>query len=581
MKKLALFLVLFAIIVSGCNQQQTEISVLPERAEGSEQFVENGGPGVTEATYTDNNGKAWNIASNKVTVPIQEDCEEPDVALEPDVPLILPQDSLIPTTVAVTTYQNQLFVATAEKPEVRTKTDVFIPKSPPKIRLEKSTDQDVLCCNDQLTFRIKYTNDGGDDAYNIKITDLVPENVEYLEDSVGTEPFIGDIYIDRNFEDRAKQITWLIEGPVPPGAEGEVYFTVTCKRKRPKLTCVVCIDPETIVVGDTAVVVCNVLNTGDGVATGAKLILSLPPEFEYIENPAQRELEFDLGEIAPQQTVTKEFSVKMTGNGKLEEIISTIVIDNGEGCQCGLPPTASLAIQKTGPYQLKNAKPMVHTIVVRNTSSTVAATECVLVDTLPEGVRFEEASNEGQYDEANSTVTWNLGTMAPGASETRTVTVIPMRSGNFTDHAQVTCAEGITVKDDATTIVQGQAAMHISKYDSDDPVAVGDTTTYTIEVRNEGFEDATGVILENEIPELTEFVSASAEDPYTKKAIAFKTEGQKVIFEKIPLLSSGDKVIFNVTVRVTAKGQLLNRTSLRYDQFARTLIVEEPTSTYE
>ncbi|WP_372368968.1 hypothetical protein [Candidatus Uabimicrobium sp. HlEnr_7] len=581
MNKLAIFLVLFAIIISGCNQQQAEISVLPERVEGSEEFVENGGPGITEATYTDEQGKAWNIASNKVSVPIQEDCEEPDVALEQDVPLLLPQENLVATTVAVTTYQNQLFVATTEKPDVRFKTEVFIPKNPPKIRLEKSTDQDVLCCNDQLTFRIKYINEGGDDAYNIKITDLVPSNVEYLEDSVGTEPFIGDIYIDRDFEDRAKKITWLIEGPVPPGGEGEVHFTVTCKRKRPKLTCVVCLDPETIVVGDEAFVVCNILNQGDGVATGAKLILSLPPEFEYVENPAQRELEFDLGDIGPQETATKQFKVKMISDGKLEEIISTVVIDNGEGCQCALPPTASLTIQKTGPYQLTNSKPMEHTIVVRNTSSTVSATECILVDTLPQGIKFEEASNNGQYDATSNTVTWNLGTLAPGTAETRTVTVIPLRSGNFTDNAQVSCAEGITVKDDATTIVKGHAAMHISKYDSDDPVAVGETTTYTIEVRNEGFEDATGIILENEIPELTEFVSASAEDPYNKQEIPYNIEGQKVIFNKLPLLSSGDKVIFNVTVRVSTKGQLLNRTSLRYDQFDRTLIVEEPTSTYE
>lgn len=580
MKKFAIFLALFAIVITGCNQQQAEISVLPDRAEGSNEFVENGGRGITEATFTNENGEKWVISSNKVSVPIQENCEEPDIALEEDLPLLLPQDTIVPTTVAVTTFQNQLFVATTEKPIVAFKTDVFIPKAPPKIRLEKSTDEDILCCDDQLTFRIRFFNDGGDNAYNVKIADLVPDNVEYLEDSVGNDPFLADIYIERDFKDRAKKIVWVIEGPIPPGGEGEVFFTVTCKRQRPNLTCIVCSDPESISIGQKAFLVCNVLNQGDGVATGARILLILPPEFEYVKDPSKRELEFELGDILPGETGTQQFEVKMVGNGKVEDIISTVVIDNGEGCQCSLPPTASLVIQKTGPYKLTNSKPMVNTIVVRNTSFKVAATECILIDKLPEGVEFKEASDGGTYDATSNIVTWNIGTMAPSTAQTRTVTVVPLKSGTFTDHAEVRCAEGITVKDDASTIVEGHAAMHIYKYDSDDPVAVGETTTYVIEVRNEGFEDATGIILENEIPELTEFVSANAKHDNGNE-IAATADGQKVTFDTIPLLASSEKIIFSITVRVTAKAQLLNRTSLRYDQFSRTLIVEEGTSTYE
>lgn len=580
MKTIAIILILL-IVFSGCNQQ-SEITVLPERAEGAKEFVENGGPGVTEATYNDGKGQQWNTASNVVSIPIQENCEVPDVVEfeDPDLPIGLPQDSVIPTTVAINSFQNQLYVSSQQKPDIYYKTDVFIPKNPPKIRLEKTTDEEILCCNEQLTFRIKFINEGGDDAYNIRITDLVPANVEYIEDSAGVTPFVGNIAIQRDYNEKAKKLEWLIEGPVPAGEEGEVYFSVSCPKKLPKLGCIVCLDPRIVSEGEEAFVVCSIENSGDAPATNARLYLVLPPEIDYVDRPGERELEFELGDIEPGQTVSKEFRIKMLRQTSLENIITTIVIDNGEGCECSFPPTATLLIEKSGPSQVNNGHPITNTIVVKNTSTKAYASNCVLVDKLPQGIIFKEASNGGTYDQASNVVTWQLGTLSPGAIETRTVTVEPTRAGDFRDEAEVSCDEGILVRDDATTIVKGYAAMHISKYDSNDPVAVGETTTYTIEVRNEGFKDATGVVLTNDIPELTEFVSAEAEDEHGVK-VDYTVDGQKVTFNAVPLLASGEKIIYNVTVKATAKAQLLNRTSLRYDQFEKTIVVEEPTSTYE
>jgi uncharacterized repeat protein (TIGR01451 family) len=56
----------------------------------------------------------------------------------------------------------------------------------------------------------------------------------------------------------------------------------------------------------------------------------------------------------------------------------------------------------------------------------------------------------------------------------------------------------------------GSADLRITKTDSPDPVNVGSTLTYTIQVHNLGPEAATGVTVTDQLPKGVDFVSASA-----------------------------------------------------------------------
>jgi len=208
------------------------------------------------------------------------------------------------------------------------------------------------------------------------------------------------------------------------------------------------------------------------------------------------------------------------------------------------------------------------------------ATACVLTDKLPEFVTFKSASDGGTYDKESHTVTWMLGDLKPEQKVIRTVIIIPEQAGTFKDHAQVTCAEGITITDDAITIVRGISALHIDSYDTEDPVEVGGTTTYVIEVMNEGFQDVTGLVVVNEIPNSTEFVDGTGRDP-EGNVVNCRVDGKNVIFEAIQKLAPAEKALYKVTVKVKAEAQLLNMTKIKYNEFSKTLIVEEPTHSYE
>lgn len=101
---------------------------------------------------------------------------------------------------------------------------------------------------------------------------------------------------------------------------------------------------------------------------------------------------------------------------------------------------ADLSLTKT----VSNAAPafgatITYTLTARNAAnSTQTATGIVVRDILPPGVSFVTSSGAGSYD--NGTGLWSVGTLAPGATATRTieVTVTATAGATITNEAEVT-----------------------------------------------------------------------------------------------------------------------------------------------
>lgn len=586
-----------AILCLGCQSRQAQISVLSEHASAvpeHENYVVNGGPGSTEASFQDNKGARYSAVSNVVRVPIQEKCDDfaapkkekeavPEEAKEvpgPEEPEWKVIDEPLETSfpVEVVCYRNFNIIASSKAPEVYYATEAYIERQPPRIRVRKFTDQELLCCDRDLTFRIEFTNEGGDDARQIELYDNIPHNVEYVEGTAGCEPYVADIVVERGADEKATKIVWHIDGPVAPGESGEAYYTVVCPKERPQLQCSLRFAPEVINVGETGELTCTVINTGKGAAENVNLEISLPPGIEYEGKDISQKVQFSLGNIASGGSVSRTLSIVRHRGGMQEHIVGLVTASNWEGCECHVLELPILRIRKDGPESIYNNNPITYNIAVSNDHTQAPATNCILTDELPEFVDFKEASHEGVYDEEKRTVTWQVGTLLPGATETRSVTVIARRSGALIDKASVTCAEGLTVTDEATTIVRGITALHVMSYDSEDPVEVGSTTTYVIEVRNEGFQDATNLELDTDVPRLTEFVSATGTDN-DGNTISFQRDGDRVVYEPI-VLPSGGRAVYRLTVRIFDRGDILNEARVRCNEFPNVLIVQEPTSPY-
>lgn len=156
----------------------------------------------------------------------------------------------------------------------------------------------------------------------------------------------------------------------------------------------------------------------------------------------------------------------------------------------------------------------------------------VLNITLPEGVTFLSASPSAGAcsttpganavtTAGNKTVTCNLGTIALlGGQRTLTTVVRPTLAVSGSFPATVTAqsvASTTTTETDATnnsgsTTTQVTIASHdllVNQTDSPDPVAVGDTITYTITLTNNGPSYATSVEAQDTLP-LTRLTFVSA-----------------------------------------------------------------------
>ena len=79
-----------------------------------------------------------------------------------------------------------------------------------------------------------------------------------------------------------------------------------------------------------------------------------------------------------------------------------------------------VSLVKTGPSLAQPSKQITYTLTITNANIT-SALATTLTDTLPTGTIFVSASDSGTY--ASGVVTWNLGTLATGASKVVTVVV--------------------------------------------------------------------------------------------------------------------------------------------------------------
>ena len=117
----------------------------------------------------------------------------------------------------------------------------------------------------------------------------------------------------------------------------------------------------------------------------------------------------------------------------------------------------------------------------------------------------------------------------------------------------------------------------IDKHDTEDPVMVGEKTTYIIKIHNDGPGDAYIYSIENKIPKSTSLVKAQLELPNGKK-LAGKLSGRILEFDDTTL-KSGETFHLSITVLVKGAGFLINGTTVH--SFGKPIYVEESTTAYK
>jgi hypothetical protein len=188
---------------------------------------------------------------------------------------------------------------------------------------------------------------------------------------------------------------------------------------------------------------------------------------------------------------------------------------------------------------------------------------------VPAGLTFRSATAGGRA--AGNNVAWDLGALAANASVDVCATFVSEGPGTprFAATAKGACAKPVSTT--CQTVIVGVTALLLEKADNPDPISIGETTTYTVRVTNQGTADDTNIRMVVEFP--GEIMPVAASNGGT-------IEGRRVTFPPYPRLAPKA----NFTYTIQARGEKICDCRVRFirtsDGIPAPTSAEESTRVY-
>jgi len=323
---------------------------------------------------------------------------------------------------------------------------------------------------------------------------------------------------------------------------------------------------------DTITLQYEVCNPGTGVAKDVRVVDNLPDGLTTSDGASS--IDVAVGDLAPGECRTITVQAKAAGTGTFE---SPAVATAANDLKAEAAATTTVITQpvleivsECNEVQFVGRN-ITYQFRVTNTGDATCE-NTVVTASLPSNTTFVRASDGGTGE--GSQATWNLGALAPGADRMVSVTVQPNAIGRYRATARVECECATPVAAECTTEVRGIPAVLLEVIDIDDPVEVGQTTTYEITVTNQGSAEDSNIRIVCELPPQLEFVSAGGATPGSAR-------GQTVTFTPLPTLAPKAKATWRIVVRATDEGNIRFQTEMTTDQLGDNPVREtESTNLY-
>jgi uncharacterized repeat protein (TIGR01451 family) len=329
--------------------------------------------------------------------------------------------------------------------------------------------------------------------------------------------------------------------------------------------------PAEVLLCDAIPVKFVVTNTGSGSAGNVRIKDTLPAGLKTVDGKSM--IMINAGTLAAGQS--KEFSTTLkadkTGKYENKAVASSSTGLKAEASTTTVVHQPVLVISKNGPKQQYLGRPVSYEIKVTN-KGDAAATDTVLLDTIPAGVTSVKASAGAKV--SGSSVTWNIGTLAAGATKTVSVSYTPTAAGTVSNTVKATavCAEGVSAS--AKTTISGIAAVLLEVIDVDDPIEVGNTETYVITATNQGSMPDTNIKIVCTLEDNMQYVSSSG-------ATRGSSVGDTVTFSPLRSLAPKAKATWRVVVKALKPGDVRFTVVMNTDQLTRPVQETEATHLYE
>ncbi len=314
-----------------------------------------------------------------------------------------------------------------------------------------------------------------------------------------------------------------------------------------------------------------VTNTGTGDAQNVQIVDTLPAGMQTADGKGK--IVLDAGTLAAGES--RRFAIKLRAT-KTGAYVNKAIATSAAGLQAASEATLTnvrqpiLTITKSGPKRQYLGRSITYEITVLNKGDGPAR-DTMIEDIIPPGVTSIEATAGAQS--AGSKLVWELGTLEPNASKTVRVSYMPTKEDDDLPKATAPayCAE--TVTDSTKTSINGIAAARLGVIDLEDPVEVGDTTTYLITVSNQGSAADTNIRISCALDDKLQYVSSAG-------ATAGSIMGKTVSFAPLRNLGPKSKATWRVVVRGAKAGDVRLRVIMHTDQLALPVEHTEATHIY-
>ena len=375
----------------------------------------------------------------------------------------------------------------------------------------------------------------------------------------------------------------VVEMELMPIDEGEigsvatVHFqtdaSVRTRATRPQLA----IEIETarqVLKGKELALKITVSNPGTGIAENVILEEHVPHGFRH---PAGAELEYEVGDLAPNESHELTLILEAVTPGSLENVITargepSLRTENRREVEVIAP---QLEVSVTGPAKRFLEREAVYNLSVSN-PGTAPAKHVELAVEVPAGMSYVSGSNQAFYEETTRTVHWMLEEIpVQDGPPPVQLTLMPVEAGDHRIRLVSSDDSGATAEVEQAVHVEGIVAMYFEVADLQDPIEVGGQTVYEIRVVNQGTKEATNVRLGAELP--PEMRAVAAEGP-TQQAQA--SQANVILFHPLQRLAAKADVTYRIRVEGVRPGDLRMRVQVTTDEIQQPITKEESTRVY-
>ena len=425
----------------------------------------------------------------------------------------------------------------------------------PEIIPDKTVNISNPNFGDNVNYTVTVTNDGIGDAKDVVVRDVLGEGLKFVS-ATG----------NYTFDEVTRTVTWIVD--LAKG-ESKVFsviaivsgygnvtnslvvgnkttgVNVTVPEINPDKT----VDNEIPNFGDNVTYTVTVTNDGIGDANNVVITDVLDKGLKFLNATGNFTYDEKTGtitwivDLAKGETKTFNVNVTVLGYGVLP---NTVAVGNKTAVRNITVPEI-ITVKEVNSSDIHIGDEITYTITVSN-SGKINATNVVIRDILPEGLKFINASNGGVYDPVTGIITWILNITANSTVDL-TVDVCVNKSGNITNTVNV------GNKTSNCTIESGDIVdleIHIVADKSE--IYVGDNIVYTVTVINNGPSDAINTIANILIPNALSILSYNAtkgtfDITSGNWSIGNLTNGEKVVLTFVAkALNEGNSTVYvNVT----------------------------------